>query len=181
MIEILSHINERFLPKIDYFRVFSEVDSRIEGWIKAELIFLFNELQHEGIVDTFKREYNIRTPLGPKQRRQIDFRIKIRGAAHLLELKAACISQSAGTPRNLKFYFRKDNVGIVRDLRKFDELPGNENKWLLAFIYPSPNGTEWENTVSNVAKDFSDWKTVTSPMEYPEHLFISLWHLDQDS
>ncbi len=123
---LVPHIRDWFLAKREYFVAFAEADSRIEGWFKAELIMLLNLLKQEGKIDRFEREYSLPGKAG--QRNQIDFRLHHQGQAHLCELKALCISQAGGTPRNLHFYFREDHVGIIKDMKKLDELPGHEKK-----------------------------------------------------
>jgi len=51
---ILEEIKKCFLDKDKqkYFSVFAEADTRIEGWFKAELIFLLNELKKQKRVET---------------------------------------------------------------------------------------------------------------------------------
>jgi hypothetical protein len=83
---------------------------------------LLNRLTRQGHLDGFERETRITSPKDGR-RRQIDFRLRIQGETHLCELKALCISQAAGTSRNLHFYFRDDNVGVIKDFKKLDELP----------------------------------------------------------
>ncbi len=153
---LLPDIRNWFLAKEEYFLAFAEADSRIEGWFKAEMIILLKRLQAQRRIDHFEREYNISK--GTQQRNQIDFRLQIQGQVHLCELKALCISQAAGTPRNLHFYFRDDHVGIIKDLKKLDGLSNNENKWVLAFVYPSPAPAEWARTIAMLSDNFKHWQ-----------------------
>ncbi len=111
---------------------FAQVDSRIEGWFKAELLVLFNRLVAEQLIEKFEREVNIISPKD-RRRKQVDFRLNIHGQEHLFELKALCISQAAGTSRNLRFYFRDNHVGLIKDFRKLDEIT-NKNKWIISFF-----------------------------------------------
>jgi hypothetical protein len=175
MKSLLPHICDWFLPKEEYFIAFANADSRIEGWFKAEMIILLNGLLQQGHIDGFQRELNIPTPNGSKQRSQIDFRIVLKGQGNLCELKALCISQAAGTRRNLQFYFRDDHVGIVKDFKKLDELPSKDNKWVLGFVYPSPNPAEWSKTVKSLADDLKHWECVTKPQDFPKYAFVALW------
>lgn len=130
----LEQIRDWFLAKSEHFIAFAEADTRLEGWIKAELIVLLRRLAHRGLIERFEREANIPTSTG---RKQIDFRLWLGGETCLCELKALCISQAAGTPRNLDFYFREDNVGLIQDFRKLDGLPGN-NKWVCGLRLSQP-------------------------------------------
>ena len=173
MESLLDDIWQYFRPKKKYFLAFTETDSRIEGWFKAELIVLLNRLVQQGKVKEFEREYN--TAKGERHRSQIDFRLHIHGQAHLCELKAMCISQAAGTPRNLRFYLRNDHVGIVRDFKKLNSLKSREKKWVLAFIYPSPDVDEWYDAIASLPRGLRHWQCLTRPQDYPAFAFPALW------
>lgn len=173
---LLSHISEWFLNKREHFAAFAQADSRIEGWFKAELLVLFNRLVTSRVIQDFEREANLPSPKDRK-RKQVDFRLQIMGQEHLCELKALCISQAAGTPRNLRFYFRNDHVGLIKDFKKLDEI-GNSNKWVLAFVYPSPDSKEWGNVVASLPSTLRHWKPVTSPGDFPSWVYIALWKSD---
>jgi hypothetical protein len=167
----LPYIRDWFLSKREHFTSFSTADSRIEGWFKAELLVLFNKLAQEGRLK-YEREANITSPKDGK-RKQVDFRFKIDGEDHRCELKALCISQAAGTPRNLHFYFRDDHMSLIKDFKKLDELP-YKNKWLLTFIYPSPKESEWGKVVGSLPSTLKHWNAITDPRDFPEFVFISL-------
>ncbi len=173
MRSLIGPITDWFSGKQDYFRVFAAADSRLEGWFKAELLVLFDKLKREGVIEAYDRELNVHSPSGDK-RNQVDFAIRIGGERHLCELKALCISQAAGTPRNLAFYFRDDSVGIIKDLRKLDTLR-QQNTWLLAFIYPEPDLADWQQVTSSVSVEFRHWQAVTSPQSPVRAFFVSLW------
>lgn len=168
---VLRYIEDWFLEKKDYFKVFAEADTRLEGWFKAELILLLNDLLKHKVIDEFKREWNVSTPAG---RKQIDFCLYIRGELHYCELKAMCISQAAGTPRNLQFYFRDDNVGLIKDFKKLDAISG-DNKWILGFVYPRPEALRWASTLESLPSDFRHWRCITKPEDFPDYIFICLW------
>jgi hypothetical protein len=168
MESIICHIREWFLLRKEYFETFIQNDTRVESWFKAELLVLLTRLMKEKTIDTFEREPSFHDVIG--KRSQIDFSITIKGITHHLELKALCISQSKGTPRNLSFYFRDDNVGLKKDFKKFDKL-GIKNKWLIAFVYPKPDRPSW----SKVTDTLGRWKCLTELEDYPNYLFIALF------
>jgi hypothetical protein len=173
MQSLVPHMREWFLPRREYFDSFIENDTRVESWFKAELLVLFRRLMKEKSIDDFKREPSLYDEKG--KRSQIDFSVTINGIEHYLELKALCISQSKGTPRNLSFYFRDDKVGVIKDLRKLGRVSG-ANKWIVAFVYPKPNRESW----IRIADQISDWKCVTSPEDYPDYIFIALFAWAKD-
>lgn len=171
MEEVLQNIRDWFLAKEKYFRVFAQADTRLEGWFKAELIFLFNELRSKKVIDRFEREPKFPGPTG---RKQIDFTITLNREFHLFEIKALCISQAAGTPRDLHFYFREDNVGLIKDFRKLDTM-SYKNKWVLGFVYPNPGNDIWNNEISVLSEDLKHWNCINNPSDFPDFLFISVW------
>ncbi len=168
---LIQNIRDWFLAKKEHFEVFAEADTRLEGWFKAELMVLFNRLLQREAIEKFKREAKIDTPAG---RKQIDFIVSLNGELHLCELKTLCISQAAGTPRNLHFYFRENNVGLIKDFRKLESL-SYKNKWVIGFIYPNPKHGHWVKEISLLPDDLKHWKCITEPSDFPNFLFISIW------
>jgi len=120
----------------------------------------------------FEREAGI-GPLGGGRPKKVDFRLDIQGEKHLCELKAPCISQTK-TKRNLRFYFRDNAGGIFRDFKKLDDLPGR-NKWVLGFVYPAPEFSEWSDAIASVPDSLRHWQLTTRPQDYPKYLFLALW------
>jgi hypothetical protein len=140
---LLQTIQDWFGNKTEHLTVFASSDCRLEGWFKGELLVLFRRLREAGTITEFDREVNVLSKAG--KRLQVDFEIRVATDLHICEIKALCISQAAGTPRNLAFYFRDDHVGLIKDMRKL-ELVSDKKKWLLAFIYPAPSLAAWEST-----------------------------------
>lgn len=174
MEELIPHICDWFSKKHEHLVAFAETDCRLEGWFKGELLVLFRRLVTAGVLARFEREANVPLPALAK-RAQVDFRLTIGADIHLCELKALCISQAAGTPRNLSFYFRDDHVGILRDFRKLDLLAG-ENKWLIAFVYPAPTVALWQRALAlDRPEALRRWHPVAPPVGCSPDLFVSLW------
>ena len=157
------------MAKKTYFDAFIRNDTRVESWFKAELLVLFDRLVAERAIDAYERELNLHDAQG--KRSQIDFSVTIKGVEHYLELKALCISRSKGTPRNLSFYFRDDDVGVIKDLKKLNRINA-ENKWIIAFVYPKPSDKNWNDITSKL----THWKCLSKLGDYPDYVFIALFH-----
>ncbi len=170
---LLPHISKWFRDKQEHFTTFARADTRIESWFKAELLVLFNRLVTEQVVESFKREASVYSPKDSKRKR-VDFRLCIQGQEHLCELKALCISQATGTPRNLYFYFRDNHVGLIKDFKKLDGI-GNPNKWVFAFVYPAPNLREWNTAIASLPSTLRHWRPITSIDDFPDWVYIALW------
>lgn len=178
---LTKYIKFWFLKKQNYFQSFARNDVRVEGWFKGELLVLFEELKKQGVIGDFSREVNVRNNQQNDQSRiQVDFKVKIDQTEHLCELKAMCISQAQNTPRNLAFYSRDDDVGIIKDFKKLN-LVGNPNSWVLGFIYPKPGKSDLEKFIKEIKKieeekrNIGTWSLLTRLEGYPETFFISLW------
>jgi hypothetical protein len=170
MLRILPYINNWFFAKQSYIDTFSKNDSRVEGWFKGELFFLFDILKRQRIIIDFDREFIFKD----NKTNKIDFRINIQNNFNFIELKPLCISQAFGTPRNLNYYFRDDKNGIINDFRKL-ELINLKNKWVVAFVYPKPIENIWNQTCSTIPTELNHWKCISDINKYPDYLFISLW------
>ncbi len=174
MERLLPEIRNWFEPKTEHLQTFACMDSRVEGWFKGELLVLFGRLLREHQLSSFEREANV--PISATRKRtQVDFRIGLDGDTHLCELKALCISQAGGTPRNLQFYCKDDQLGLVKDFRKLDQLE-SKNKWALAFVYPKPSEDDWNRAVDSLVSACRHWKVVTPLSDASDALFIALWH-----
>jgi hypothetical protein len=168
---VIPEVQQWFIAKEEYIRCFATWDTRVEGWFKGELLMLLDGLKRRGLIGSFEREKKVQRPTG---RVQVDFAVEVGGETHLCEIKALCISQALGTPRNLSFYLREDKVGLVQDLRKLDALGGG-SRWLLAFVYPNPGSALWCRGIATLPPDLSHWRCNTKPESYPDHLFLSAW------
>lgn len=169
---LVPYIRRWITRRNEYMRVFADSDSRLEGWFKGELLLLFTKLKRRGVISGFRREVGLKTSAG--KRYSVDFVVEIGRNSHLCELKAPCISQAAGTPRNLQFYFRNNRVGLLQDFKKLDRLRGR-NKWALAFIYPRPSKADWNAALSSIPRGLKHWRPVTNWSSASKSVFISLW------
>lgn len=171
MIEILPYINNWFFSKQSYLESFSRNDSRLEGWFKGELFLLFDILRTQNIIDDFDREFRINNEVAGIN--QIDFRLRVNNNFNFLEIKSLCISQTH-TQRDLNFYFRDNNLGLINEFRRLD-LINNNLKWILGFIYPRPNENDWNNVCLNINPEFNHWECVSNINNSTDFIFISLW------
>ncbi|NIO36528.1 hypothetical protein GTO27_02370 [Candidatus Bathyarchaeota archaeon] len=165
---LVPNINKWFLQRKEYFDAFARNDTRVESWFKAELLVLLTRLKREREIEAYEREPNLYDNGG--KRSQIDFSVTVNGTKHYVELKALCISQAKGTPRNLPFYFRDDEVGMMKDFKKLDRIEST-NKWIIAFIYPKPDEETWDAVIGRP----SHWKCLTELEDYPDHIFVALF------
>ena len=168
-----------FIPKEEHLKAFANADTRVESWFKGESIVLFQKLHKQNVIKGYHREHAIYN-LYEKKNNKIDFIVNLYAKNLLIEYKALCISQSDGTPRNLNFYFREDNLGLIADFSKMENLKFAGEKWVVGFIYPNPGLLAWSRIVSSVAANKPLWQSITDPNVYPPHLYISLWYLNSN-
>lgn len=161
---LLPNLQSWFEQKREYFAVFTQHDSRVEGWFKGELLLFLK--QQEGV--NYQCEIH-----APHSKKRVDFQIIFENQVHWVELKALTIGQAKGQ-RDLAFYFRDNDKGLIKDFRKLDRLVNLPHKWVLAFVYPTPAIQKWQNQIKNLPADLHHWQSVTAPQQ-SSHFFISLW------
>jgi hypothetical protein len=169
---LLPEIRAWFEKKRRHLLAFAELDCRVEGWFKGELLLLFKEMQGRHRIAQFEREVKVHR-LDTGGRTLVDFRVRIGSKHHLCEVKSLCISHRT-TPRTLQFYFRDDKVGVTKDFRKLDCLEGN-HKWGLAFVYPRPTAEAWAKAVDCLLSKLPHWQSLSDPRDANKLLFVSLW------
>ena len=175
MINLIVSIKEHFDKKQKYHKLFAESDSRVEGWYKGEMLFLLTELKREGKIVDFHREHKIKRR-DVNSNYMIDFKIDITSSKSVLvELKAICISQADGTPRNLNFYLGKDHVGLVKDFKKLDKIDCPEEKYVVGFIYHIPSQKEWEAGLEKLNNSYMGWSCISNLSEAGKDYFVSVW------
>lgn len=117
MLRIFDDVVAHLSKKSDYIQIFSELDTRSEGWVKGELCYLFRSLRSRYDL-SFDVESN-----------RVDFVLSVGGAKSYVELKAISLSGS----RSLPFYFSKRQIG--KDFEKLIHIPDG-TKWCLVVAYP---------------------------------------------
>lgn len=174
MLELTKHIITHFDSKQRYHKLFAESDSRVEGWYKGEMIFLLQQLKEKKEIVDFHREHKIDSE--GETRYSVDFMIELSGKKKVLvELKAVCISQAAGTPRSLNFYFGKTHVGLVKDFKKLDQIKDFKEKYVIGFVYPKPDEQLWKDGLKKLNTSYEGWSCVSNFNEASKDCFVSVW------
>jgi hypothetical protein len=168
---LLPIMRDWFGRKRPYVECFARWDTRVEGWFKGEMLMLLEKMKQRRVIGSLERERLVHTPEG---RLQIDFVIGMDDSEHLCEVKVLCTSQALRTPRNLRFYFREDGVGLIKDLRKLDSLE-SENCWAVAFVYPAPSTDRWREAIGWLPPDLSHWRCLTKPDPHERALFVGMF------
>jgi hypothetical protein len=174
MLGLIAHIKTHLDGKQKYHKLFAESDSRVEGWYKGEMIFLLQQLKDKGAIVDFHREHKIAGE--GEARYSVDFMIELTGNKSILvELKAVCISQAAGTPRSLNFYFGKTHVGLVKDFKKLDQIKGFKEKYVIGFVYPKPDEQVWNKGLKKLNSSYDGWSCISNFNEASKECFVSVW------
>ena len=171
---ILLYIEKHFEAKTDYFKRFSEADTRIEGWLKGELISLFVDLAEKKIIESFQIEISGEELGGDKG--QVDFFVKVSDKeSFIFELKSMVISKRK-TGRDLKFYCGKDRVGFYKDFAKMEKFKvKKEFCYFMAFIYPRPSLEEYKIALGKLAEISPLWCPLSEFKDANDSFHISIW------
>jgi hypothetical protein len=164
---LLPDLQRWFQQKSDYFSVFAQQDTRLEGWFKGELLLFFEKQKQKEVV--IKYQCEVQPPHSPER---IDFKIDLQNQEHWLELKVLSIGR-VKTKRGLPFYFGEDR-GLVKDFKKLENFTTLPHKWVLAFVYPLRNIEEWHSQIKQLPADWPHWQQVTEHI-LPTECLLSLW------
>ena len=162
MIEIFDKIvdNLSSFDKRERFRLFTIHDTRAEGWVKGELIWLFEGLKQTDTIDDFDIEAE----------NMVDFVLWKNQKKILMELKAI----STGGSRALSFYYSKDQIG--KDFEKL-HAKEQEEKWVLVVAYPCTT-EQWPKQIDRVEENYPMAhceKYIKVPLNNENTYIIALW------
>jgi len=158
--KIVTHLSS--LDKRERLRLFSIHDTRAEGWVKGELIWLFEGLKQTDIIDDFDIEAE----------NMIDFVLWKNRKKILMELKAI----STGGSRPLSFYYSKDQIG-----KDFEKLHAKEQgeKWVLVVAYPCTI-EQWKRQIGHVETKYPMAhceKFIEFPLDNEGTYIVALWNV----
>ncbi len=127
MTDLIPHIQKHFADCADRYSTFSRMGIQLEGWVKGELLFLFDSLMQEGKVDRIYREVSFEN----SSRRKVDLVVRTRDDEHWVELKYWLVGEQKNTRYRPSFYFKDaSHVGIIGDVRKLLEVQSSGKLFL---------------------------------------------------
>jgi len=171
MIELLPRMKQYFDTTQNRFICFHDMGFQAEGWFKGELLTLFSELQHEGIIQKLEREVKVGT-------KKVDIRIRLNDTYHWIELKHWLIGEQKDFTYNTGFYFSDPtSVGITGDVDKLYPLTGY--RWMLLLLTAKPEVQAWEAGVAKFNSRFAPWhlESRTRPDGFSSTYFLGLLEL----
>lgn len=163
--QLFSLIDQHFLAKAEYCRLFADVQRQVEGWFKGELIYLFNSL---------KLNWEPEASMPGFGKKKIDFKLVLDDGLVYLELKALYHGRQRGQTVDLGIYFYKDEVGIWGDMRKLASLPEGRGFCVL-FIYPKPDNERWHLALATYTQRITPiaLQEESEISEFPPELYIA--------
>jgi hypothetical protein len=169
---VFGLIDRHFLDGDRLRRVaaFSNVGRQVEGWFKAEMIYLLADAKGYGLIDDFKSE----AVLPDQGRRRVDFRVQHAGRTIYLELKTLFHGKQANSVIPLDIYLYRDDIGIWPDLQKLGTLPPGA-AFSLLFVHPRPDAAFWARALSRARERYRefDLAELTRVSDYPAELYIA--------
>lgn len=168
--QLFDFIDEHFLAKLEYPRLFADRERQVEGWFKGELIYLFSSLKARGLLTSWEPEALV-PGLGKKK---TDFRLILDDGLAYLEIKALYHGQQRGQMVDLGIYFYKDDVGIWGDVQKLASLEESLGLCIL-FIYPRPNTDKWRKVLEAYTQRIAPitLREVSKVSQFPRELYIA--------
>ena len=163
--QLFSFIDQHFLAKLEYCRLFAEAERQVEGWFKGELIYLLNSL---------KLDWEPEASISSFGKKKIDFRITLDDGLFYLEIKALYHGLQRGQMVDIGIYFYKDDVGIWGDVQKLTSLREGRGFCVL-FIYPRPEIERWHKTLTIYGQRISPivLREASEISTFPSELYIA--------
>lgn len=154
-------------------RCFAKHGVQVEGWLKGELLLIFDALVQRQIIQTFDREV-------PCSRARIDMGVQME-QMHWIELKHWLVGKQKGTVYAPSSYFRDaSSVGIIGDVRKLLSCPAGDPRWLLILASENPGVEAWRRGIEGFNDKFNPICVTphTDPAEFPSSYFLGLLSID---
>ena len=121
--DLVKNFNRYLIEnKHEYLTLFSKLQIQIEGWFRGKLMHYLKEINYELTPDN--REIKIPNQ-GPKERKKVDFKIKINDEWCWIELKHILIGYQKSKDNRFKLldYFRGYNsFSVTNDIKKLKKV-----------------------------------------------------------
>jgi len=175
--QVFGLIDRHFLDGDRLRRVaaFSNVGRQVEGWFKAEMIYLLADAKGHGLIDDFKSEAVLADQGGSGWgKKRVDFRVEHGGRTIYVEVKTLFHGQQGAAVIPIDIYLYRDDIGIWPDLKKLGTLPPGA-AFSLLFVHPRPDAASWARALSRARERYTefDLAELTTVSEYPAELYIA--------
>jgi len=168
--KLFSLIDEHFMTKLEYPRLFAESERQVEGWFKGELIYLFSSLKAGGLLSSWEPEALV-PGLGKKK---TDFKVTLDDGLVYVEIKALYHGWQRGQRVDLGIYFYKDDVGMWGDVVKLASLQ-DAFGFCLLFVYPRPERDRWDKVIDAYQRRIAPFRLreVSEISQFQPELYIA--------
>ena len=134
-----------------------------EGWFKAELVYLFSEMEKMGTTKSWESECSV---VG---KGRIDFRLRLlEEETVVIELMPAPTRNKNGTPYRLTGY---DHPNCDGEISKMLAVQANSH-YLLLFAYPAPPANDWNVLAKRIEGRCAGYTVTVSRVDESPELSI---------
>ena len=155
--DLVKNFNRYLIEnKHEYLTLFSKLQIQIEGWFRGELMHYLKEINYELTPDN--REIKIPNQ-GPKERKKVDFKIKINDEWCWIELKHILIGYQKSKDNRFKLldYFMSNNsFSVTKDIEKLKKV-NPDPAYVLCFASVNDNSVidtgDFEKKINEILND----------------------------
>lgn len=196
MQKLVSAFGDELADRQGILECFCDQESRIEGWLKGELLYFLDRAKKSGQLHDiglrdFRREYKIGKRKGSMS---FDLRLTDNGGSDIwIELKHWLAGQQNGSKRFPGSYLTiSGRDGILEDVQKLETREGR--KYILVLSTSNPREFAWRdgpNSWLNGVRDFNrkfypnrisyPIDSLTNPRDFPSTFFLGLISVNGDS
>ncbi len=165
---VVQRLRRHFARLDRRLKCFLKYEYQAEGWMKAEFLYLLDEMKKQGIVQRIEREKRC-----GRGRKKVDVVFEMRGIRHWVELKHWLIGPQKGQVWKLPAYFD----GLEEDAKKLRSVLGAHDRgWILSLCTANPQTAAWRMAVKNFNVDNKSFRMIrrSAPNQYPSSHFLGL-------
>lgn len=168
----ISQFRSTLDQHIMHLKCFDEYAIQVEGWLKGELVHLFDSEKRAGRLADFQTERGTES-LGKKR---IDCCLTLRDTSIIwIELKHWQIGLQKKQQWKASNYFSSKSIGIYYDAKKLSDV-NIGYKCIMILATKNPEHEDWQTGLDTFNRNFEHLRlySCTEPVNFPESYFVGL-------
>jgi hypothetical protein len=156
------------------FECFDKYAIQVEGWLKGEIVHVFDSEVNAKKLDYFAPEADYPFP----GRKKVDCKLILNGTPVWIELKHFQVGWQDEERWKASDYFVDKKYGIYNDVDKLSKID-NGGKYILILATKNPRCDElgnWEKGINKFNEKFAPLRirSHTMPSDFPDSYFLGL-------
>jgi len=163
---VFDALRKHLYDHIDRLQCFGKYEFQAEGWLKAECVFVLDDLKNRKLICNVDRE------IKSKGLKKIDLAIDLDDGRHWIELKHWFMGKQRGQLwRPIDFI-----SGLESECKKFTAVQAGSRAWVAVLCTTNPGSSAWSTAIQKFNQEYSPWKlrSLDMPDSYPQCYFFGI-------